>query len=143
MNSGLSGVAVRRTTIDGGDSEGGMRRHRPDYMLPLLSVILLVIGLIVVFAISPALSAQKNVSESYYVSKQVIATLLGVVSFAVVGHMAPSLWRKFEKPLLGTAVLASIAVRLFGEQVNGAYRWIQVAGLSFQVAELIKFALIV
>jgi cell division protein FtsW len=46
-------------------------------------------------------------------------------------------------PLLIMAAIASVAVRLVGEEVNGAYRWIQLGGLSFQAAELIKFALIV
>jgi len=36
-----------------------------------------------------------------------------------------------------------IIVQVFGEKVNGAYRWIQIGGFSFQVAELIKFTLIV
>lgn len=119
------------------------RRHRPDYVLPLLSLILLAVGLITVFAISPALAAQNKVSDSYYVSKQVIAIGLGILSFTIVGNIAPRSWQKAEKTLIIMALASSIAVRLFGEQVNGAYRWIQVGGFSFQVAELIKFALII
>jgi len=103
----------------------------------------MVIGLITVFAISPALAAQNNVSDSYYVSKQVIAILLGVIAFVVVGNIRPSRWRQWERPLLVVAGLSALAVRLFGEQVNGAYRWIQIGGFSFQVAELIKFALVI
>lgn len=123
--------------------EAKARRHRPDYILPLLSLILMVIGLITVFAISPALAAQNNVSDNYYVSKQVIAILLGVGAFVAVGNVRPSWWRKAEKPLIISAAVASVAVRLLGEQVNGAYRWIQIGGFSFQVAELIKFALVI
>lgn len=119
------------------------RRHRPDYVLPLLSVILFAVGLIVVFAISPALGAQKNVSDTYFVSKQIIAILMGAISFAIVGLLSPHRWRMFEKPLIIAAVIASIAVRLLGEEVNGAYRWVQLGGFSFQAAELIKLALIV
>jgi cell division protein FtsW len=134
--------AVRRNSdFERGESKA--RRHRPDYILPLLSVILMVIGLITVFAISPALAASNNVSDNYYVSKQIIAIALGVAAFIVVGNIRPSTWKKAEKPLLITAVVASVLVRLLGEQVNGAYRWVQVAGFSFQVAELIKFTLVI
>lgn len=124
-------------------AEPTLRRHRPDYMLPLLSLILMAIGLITVFAISPALAAQNNVADSYYVSKQVIAILLGIGAFVVVGNIRPHWWRKAEKPLIIAAIASSLAVRVLGEQVNGAYRWIQVGGFSFQPAELIKFALII
>jgi cell division protein FtsW len=119
------------------------RRHRPDYGLLLLSVILLVIGLIVIYSISPGLGAQKNVSDNYYAGKQLIAMLLGVGAFVITSNTPLSWWHKAQKPLLWAAVAAAVAVRLFGERVNGAYRWIQIGGLSFQAAELIKFALLV
>lgn len=122
---------------------GSTRRHRPDYLLLMISVLLLGIGLIVVFAISPGLSAQKSVGENYYFIKQLIAIVLGVIAFVVVSNMPVRMWRKLEIPLLIAAGVASVAVRLFGEQVNGAYRWVQIGGLSFQAAELIKFALII
>jgi cell division protein FtsW len=86
---------------------------------------------------------QKNVSANYYVSKQLIAISLGIVAFLVAAHFPLQIWRRIEKPLLIAAGVSALAVRLFGEQVNGAYRWIQVGGLSFQAAELIKFVLLI
>lgn len=119
------------------------RRHKPDYALVLISVVLLVIGLIVIYAISPGLVASQKVSDNYYISKQVIAITLGLMAFAAVAYTPIERWRQFEKPLLGIALGAALAVRLFGEQVNGAYRWIHIAGISFQAAELIKFVLLI
>lgn len=103
----------------------------------------MMIGLIVVYAISPGLSVQKHVTENYYVSKQLIAIALGVFAFIVVSNMSIQTWRHIERPLIITAGIASLAVRVVGERVNGAYRWIQVGGISFQAAELIKFALLI
>ncbi len=135
----LSSTA-RRPLMLGAEQQ---RRHRPDYILVLISIILLALGLIVVYAISPGLSAQKGVSESYYVSKQVIAILLGVISFLVTAHMPLKFWKKLEKPFIVVAACSAIAVQLFGEEVNGAARWIHIGGLSFQAVELIKFALLI
>lgn len=132
-----------RSRRPSGFGSAQQRRHRPDYWLVILSVIMLVLGLIVVYAISPALSAQKNVGDNYFVNKQMIAIALGIIGFIIVSNLPIKTWRKLEFPLLGAAVLAALAVRAFGEQVNGAFRWIQVGGFSFQAAELIKFALLV
>ena len=126
-----------------GVGSSGQRRHRPDYWLLILSTILLALGLIVVYAISPGMSVQKHVSENYYVNKQLIAIGLGIMAFVGVANMPINWWRRLETPLLVMAGAAALAVRIFGEQVNGAYRWIQIGGLSFQAAELIKFALLV
>lgn len=119
------------------------RRHRPDYILPILAISLIVLGLIVLFAISPALASQKNVATNYFVNRQVLAVLISVIVFFFVGKFPLNSWRRLEKPLIVLSVLSAIAVRLFGERVNGAYRWIQVGGLSFQPAELIKFTLLI
>ena len=119
------------------------RRHRPDYWLLLLSIALIVIGLIVIYSISPGLAIQKKVSENYFVNKQMIAIAMGLVAFTALSIIPVNFWRTVQRPLIIIAAMAAIAVRLVGEQVNGAYRWIQVGGLSFQAAELIKFALLI
>ena len=130
---------VRRPNLLANDQ----RRHRPDYVLLILSVVLLVFGLIVIYSISPGLAAQKQVNENYYAGKQLISILLGVGTFVLTANIPLKFWHKLERPLLYAAGAAAIAVRLFGERVNGAYRWIQIGGLSFQAAELIKFALLI
>jgi len=136
----LYGGAVRRPVMLG---RAQQRRHRPDYMLVLLSIVLLGIGLIVVYAVSPGLSVQKNVSENYYVTKQLIAIGLGIITFLVAANLPLNGWKKLQKPLIISSLVAILAVQLFGEEVNGASRWIQVGGLSFQAVELIKFALLI
>lgn len=130
---------VRRPNLLANDQ----RRHRPDYVLLLLSVVLLVLGLIVIYSISPGLAVQKHVNENYYAGKQIVSILLGVGAFILTANVPVKVWHRFERPLLYVAGAAAISVRLFGERVNGAYRWIQIGGLSFQAAELIKFALLV
>lgn len=131
----------RRPILASGEAK--RRKHHPDYWLLVISIVLMMIGLIVVYAISPGLSVQKHVTENYYVSKQLIAIALGVFAFIVVSNMSIQTWRHIERPLIITAGIASLAVRVIGERVNGAYRWIQVGGISFQAAELIKFALLI
>lgn len=131
----------RRRPVIGESS--AQRRHRPDFVLLIISALLLVIGLVIVFSISPALGAQKDVGSNYFINKQFIAITLSIISFFIAANIPPKAWRTVEIPLLVVAAVASVAVRLVGEEVNGAFRWIQVGGLSFQVAELIKFALIV
>ena len=131
----------RRPILASGEAK--RRKHHPDYWLLVISIVLMTIGLIVVFSISPGLSVQKHVTENYYVSKQLIAIGLGVFAFIVVSNMSIQTWRHIERPLIIAAGIASLAVRVVGERVNGAYRWIQVGGISFQAAELIKFALLI
>ena len=119
------------------------RKHKPDYWLLLLSAGLLAMGLIVLYSISPGLSAQKYVGENYYVIKQLTAIGLGLGAFIFTANTPVNLWRKFERPIVIAAFVVAIAVRVVGEQINGAYRWIQLGGMSFQAAELIKFALLI
>jgi cell division protein FtsW len=120
------------------------RKHRPDYWLLILSVILLAVGLVVVYAISPALSAAQHVKGGYYVSKQLLAIGLSVVAFAVTAQVPLSWWRRSYKPLLIAAALTTLLALII--PVNPAYpahRWVRLGGLSFQSVELLKFAVLV
>ena len=124
-------------------SDNLSRRHRPDYLLIILATLLSVIGLVVVYAISPGLAASKNVDTNYFVTKQAISVILGFVAFAVFSYLSLRSLRHSKNILIGLSGVGVIVVQFFGVQVNGAYRWIQIGGLSFQIAELIKFTIIV
>lgn len=119
------------------------RKHRPDYVMLIVSLVLLLLGLIVVYAISPGLSAQKDVSTNYYAFKQLISVLLGIVAFWIASRLNFDTWKKMVPTLVVLACVSAVAVQFFGERVNGAARWVQIGGISFQSVELIKFALII
>lgn len=120
------------------------RKHRPDYWLVILSLILLSVGVIVVYAISPALSAANHVAGSYYVSKQMIAIGLSIVAFFVTYNVPLAWWKKVYKPLLIIAAIATLLALII--PVNPAYpahRWVRLGSFSFQSVELVKFAVMV
>ena len=140
----LQAQARRRPAVLSRGGAGAPRRHRPDYMLVLVSVLLLVVGLIVVYAISPGLSAQKNVSENYFVTKQLTAVGLGVVAFAIVAAVPLTKWRQLQRPLLVAAIVATlISLVLPVSAEYPAHRWIRFGGLSLQSVELVKLALVI
>ncbi len=120
------------------------RKHRPDYWLLIVCVTLLAIGLIVVYAISPALSAAQHVGNSYYIGKQLLAIGLSAVAFIVTSQVPLSWWRQAYKPLLVAAALATLLALIL--PVNPAYpahRWVRLGSFSFQSVELVKFAVMV
>lgn len=124
-------------------SEVLSRRHRPDYALLILALLLSVIGLVVVYAISPGLAYTRNVSNNYFVIKQSIAIGLGLVAFTVFSLMPTIMLKHIRKGLIVVSLVCVAIIQVYGEEINGASRWIQIGGLSFQVAELIKFTLVV
>jgi cell division protein FtsW len=129
-------VAVQRGAVT-------QRRHKPDYVLLVLTAILLVVGLVVIYSISPGLAIQRHVSDNYYVNKQLIAIGLGIVTFLVMATVPFETWRKLQKPLIVAAIIATlVALALPVSEQYPAHRWIRFGGLSFQSVELIKFALI-
>jgi cell division protein FtsW len=117
------------------------RKHKPDYWLLIWCATLLAIGLIVVYAISPALAITNNVSSNYYVGKQVIAIGLSIVAFAVTAKVPLKTWRKAYKPLLIFAGLTTLlALALPVNPFYPAHRWVRLGSFSFQSVELVKFA---
>ena len=120
------------------------RRHKPDYWLFVLCLILLAIGLVVVYAISPALGLVNGVSSNYYAYKQVIAVLLGIVAFFIVAQIPLRRWRLLSKPLIVVSILVTLTALVM--PVNAQYpahRWLRLGGFSFQSVELLKFAILV
>lgn len=120
------------------------RKHRPDYWLLILCAILLATGLILVYAIGPALSAANHVSSVYYINKQLLAIGLSVVAFVVTSQIPLQWWKHAYKPLLVFAALATLLALVL--PVNPAYpahRWVRLGSFSFQSVEVVKFAVMV
>jgi len=135
----LSAQANHRTTI----SAFG-RRHKPDYWILILGSLLLAVGLVIVYSISPGLAASQNISQSYFITKQLIDVGLGVLTFMLASYIPLNTWLKLAKPLAIAAVVGCLIVMFTPvDAVYQAHRWIRLGSFSFQIAELIKITLVV
>lgn len=132
----------RRPRLESRAGDALMRSHRPDYMIVILTSLLLVVGAVVVYAIGPGITQGKNLPTNYFSTKQLIAIGLGIVGFVIASSIKIPTWNKLQPYVIAGAIAVAILVRLIGEEINGAHRWMQVGGFSFQAAELIKLALV-
>jgi cell division protein FtsW len=128
----------------GGLDVSSIRRHRPDYGLLLLTAALLAIGLIVIYAIGPALSLGNSVGQNYYVNKQLIAVGLSILAFIAAATIPLAAWKRAYKPLLVVAAITTLIALIMPVNVQyPAHRWIRLGSFSFQSVELLKFAILI
>jgi cell division protein FtsW len=133
--------AARTAALSAARNSG---RHKPDYWILILMALLLTLGLIVVYSISPGLAASQKISQNYFITKQLIAVALGLVTFWLASTVSIDFWRKVAKPLAAIALIGCLVVMITPTNAQyPAHRWIRAGGFSFQVAELIKLALLV
>lgn len=111
----------------------------------MLAMMLLGIGLIMVFSASfaSAYYDSKISSPTYYISRQAISAVLGVIVMFAISRFNYQYWRGLAIPLLGLAILLLLMVLTpLGIAHNGAQRWLGFGSLQFQPSEVAKLAVI-
>lgn len=122
------------------------RRHRPDYILMLCMVMLLSIGLIVIYSVSPAISAQLagDVDPNHFMYRQLMFLALGFGVFITASLLPLGFWEKIQKYIIWFAVISFFFLLIPALSLNygGATRWVHIGPVNYQPAELLKFGLI-
>ena len=130
------------------------RRHRPDYLITLSMIVLMLLGLVIIYAVSPALAERINstagensLDHNHFMYRQLGYLGIGVLAFVATAFIPLEFWRKHRLHILGLAAICSILLVILPSaltiSVNGATRWINLGFISFQPAELLKFGLVV
>ncbi len=70
------------------DLSAPSRQHKPDYLLVIITLILLLIGLATMYSISPALAISQGVDQHYFVNKQLLAIGLGLTAFVIFSYVS-------------------------------------------------------
>jgi cell division protein FtsW len=110
-----------------------------------LVLLLLTVGLVMLYSAS---SAQSEYDTSYaistkYLQKQAVCAGIGLICMVAFSRIPAQVWYRFSWVLYGVSILLLLSVLLMGESVNGARRWINIAGIQFQPSEIAKFTMIV
>lgn len=151
---------VRRFATEKLQARGGIRKHRPDYKIVAYTALLVMIGLIIIFAIGPQRanllneSFGSNLSDSHFIVKQSIGVLLSVGAFFTFAWLLKfDFIMRYSKWIFAAGIVASLLLFLFGNLLGvesvaqcalGACRWFIIPGIgTFQPAELLKFGVLV
>lgn len=132
-----------------------MRKHKSDRIIGVLTVILLGLGLIVIYAIGPmrvnVMNAAygSNLGENYFFFHQIVNVCLAVAAIILAFKLPYAIVRKTGLALtvIGLvlcAVLALLAVTnsSLAKCELGACRWYNLGAMSLQPAEILKLGLV-
>ncbi|MFI4954543.1 MAG: putative lipid II flippase FtsW [Gammaproteobacteria bacterium] len=102
--------------------------------------ILLCWGLVMVASASIAMAERNFEQPFYYLQRQALFAVLGIVSAIVISRLSLEWWEKNARTflLLGLLLLVIVLIPGIGHSVNGARRWLSLGLFSLQVSELIK-----
>lgn len=136
------------------------RQHRPDYQVVLFVGLLMLLGLIIMYAIGPQRANVLNAAyrtplftDTYFVVKQLISLTLAIGAFVAMAMLPFTLIKQYAERLvwigLGMCVILFVAGNILHmEQIAqcslGACRWFELGPLGgFQPAEFLKFAILI
>ncbi|MFB9370646.1 putative lipid II flippase FtsW [Kitasatospora albolonga] len=107
------------------------------------ALLLLVLGLSMVFSSSQILAVRWGLPATFFVGKQFIAVLMGLVGLVLFALMPVKLLRMLVYPVvLGvTAALVLVAIPGIGKEVGGNRNWLDLGLLQLQPSEFAKLAL--
>ena len=111
---------------------------------PLLVIVtlLLVGSVVMVYSASSPVAMEQYHDSGYFLKRQLLWVGLGVLAMIIAARMNVWGWQRLALPLLVVSVLLLMLVLVspLGTTVNGARRWLRVAGWSLQPSELAKLA---
>jgi len=112
----------------------------------LFPVLILVgIGIVMVYSASSAMAFKKFGTDSYFLKKQGIFALSGIVALVILRHIPYRFFRPLAYVILISSFVLLLLVKVpnIGYSAGGADRWIRFSGLSFQPSEFARFAMVI
>ena len=131
-----------------------VRRHRPDYPMIIFVGILLLLGLIVLYAISPARTqiineAGASLDQAHFMQRQFLYLIVGIGAFILAANVPIKIWQQYAGKLLIGSLIACVLLAILGfanvpiaQCSLGACRWFDLGFINFQPAELVKFGML-
>ena len=115
-----------------------------DYTLLFIVLFLLGFGLVMVYSVSSYEAYADYGDAAYYLKKQLVAGIIGLVAMIITANIPYKLWLHFTALAYVVSLVLIGLVPFFGKEVNGAKRWLIIPGIgmSVQPAEIAKLAMI-
>ena len=115
-----------------------------DYGILLMVTLLCAFGLVMVFSASyyyAQNTSSTNYDGYYYIRKQAIYLALGYPVMIALSFFDYRRFEQFKVVGMLISIVLLVAVLIFGDELNGAKRWLVIAGQSVQPSEIAKFGM--
>ncbi len=124
--------------------EGRKNRLDYDFVLLIPALVLMGLGLVATYSASSYLASHEIGDAPHFLKRQAAFCLLGLLGMILAKNLPSAFYRRLVYPilLLSLALLVLVFVPPFSVKVGGASRWLRIAGLTFQPAELAKLSLV-
>lgn len=115
-----------------------------DHLLLGAIGILMVIGVLLSFASSPAAAARMNIGDPFHFAiRQCVFGAGAAVILLTTSMLSPKGVKRISFIIYIAAIAVMIALPFLGHNAKGATRWVEFGGFSLQPSEFMKPALIV
>ncbi len=136
-------MAERRIGNNPGRRTRGQREPFFDYTLLFIVLFLLAFGLVMLYSSSAYEgSLLENPDSAFYLKRQMISTVIGLAAMIVVARIPYHFWERFATLGYIVSIVMILLIIPFGVEANGAKRWLRIAGMSIQPAEIAKLGMI-
>ena len=125
------------------DAERAQNRETQIHLFYVCVILLLGTGLVTLYSASFSFAQRFKSDGNYFIMRQMVFGAVGFVFFLILSRISLELVRKFIMPLmfLSAALCALTFIPDIGIERYGASRWIEVASMSYQPSEMVKFVL--
>lgn len=113
-----------------------------DRPLLLLVLALACFGSLMIFSASTAYAQTRFGDAGYFVKRQTIWLILGILTMLAVSRVPVARYAKYTPYLFIACLILLLLVPVLGSEAGGAKRWIALGPLTLQPSEISKTALI-
>ena len=121
-------------------------RGKMDFSILLVISALCAFGLVMIFSASYYYAQHysgANNDSFYYLKRQLVYLLIGYPVMLLVSMIDYHIVERLRSVFLAISLILLVAVLLWGQDLNGGKRWLNIAGISIQPSELAKFGLMI
>jgi cell division protein FtsW len=123
-------------------------KHRPDYMITVLVLVLVGIGLMMIYStgwISILKQTAGTSDNNIFFASQLTSLLIGGLGWLIASKINYHFWQKYAGALFLASVILMFLVLVPNIAVNGggASRWVKIGFINFQPVEFFKLGTVI
>ncbi|MBE7184918.1 MAG: putative lipid II flippase FtsW [Methylobacterium mesophilicum] len=104
---------------------------------------LMTLGIVLSFAASPAVADRIGLPPYHFVTRQIVFMLPALAVMIIVSFLDAKGVRRLAFATLALAMILMVVALLFGAEVKGSRRWVNLVGISIQPSEFLKPAFVI